>query len=308
MLKQFVFSTFFFVFILLVAYVGLLFAFSYFPKSYRPNLPIEPVKKMHIHYLAEDLKKLNAVDVVFLGSSHAYRGFDVRIFQKNGISSFNLGTSSQTPLQTDVIARKYLPQLKPKLVIYEVYPYNFCVDGVESSIDYIQTMPFDFDLFQLTYRSKHIKSTHAYFLRLPKNILLSSDKFGASEKADTCDYYIPGGYTAKIPTTSYRPQKKEVDKKYWDFSSDQTYYFNKTISYLKNKKIPFILIQAPYTKELYNSYLNQLSADSLFQAHGRYINYNGKLPLLDSVHFYDDNHLNQLGVELFNQQIIRDLF
>lgn len=43
----------------------------------------------------EDIKN---IDILFLGSSHTYRGFDTRIFSKYGYSTFNLGTTSQTPI------------------------------------------------------------------------------------------------------------------------------------------------------------------------------------------------------------------
>lgn len=43
-----------------------------------------------------DLRKLNNCDILFLGSSHCYRGFDPRVFKNIGYNIFNLGTSSQT--------------------------------------------------------------------------------------------------------------------------------------------------------------------------------------------------------------------
>ena len=50
------------------------------------------------------LRKIDAdttinIDVLVLGSSHAYRGFDPRIFKKAGIKLFNFGSSGQTLLQ-----------------------------------------------------------------------------------------------------------------------------------------------------------------------------------------------------------------
>ena len=82
-------------------------------------------------------RKIKNVDVLFLGSSHAYRGFDPRIFRKRGYSSFNLGSSAQTPSQTKVWLKRYLKHLNPKIVIYEVYPGTFSSDGIEASLDLV---------------------------------------------------------------------------------------------------------------------------------------------------------------------------
>ena len=53
------------------------------------------------------------VDILFVGSSHAYRGFDPRIFAALGFTSFNLGTKAQSPLNTDFLLRRYWPRLQP---------------------------------------------------------------------------------------------------------------------------------------------------------------------------------------------------
>lgn len=54
------------------------------------------------------------VDIVVLGSSHAYRGYDGRIFHDAKFSSYNLGSSGQRLLLTEFIYRKYLSKLKPE--------------------------------------------------------------------------------------------------------------------------------------------------------------------------------------------------
>ena len=84
-----------------------------------------------------EVKNIKNIDILFLGSSHTYRGFDTRVFKKNGYNSFNLGSSSQSPIQTLTLTKRYLNQLNPKLIVYEVYPTTFTIDGIESSLDII---------------------------------------------------------------------------------------------------------------------------------------------------------------------------
>ncbi|NHW60088.1 hypothetical protein HA378_33495, partial [Escherichia coli] len=76
-------------------------------------------------------------------SSHAYRGFDTRVFSKNGISSFNLGSSSQSPINTQVLLKQYLDRIKPKMIVYEVYAGTLSADGVESSLDMLSNNKID---------------------------------------------------------------------------------------------------------------------------------------------------------------------
>ena len=43
------------------------------------------------------------------------------------------------------------------------------------------------------------------------------------------------------------------------------------------------------------------------ESFGDYTNFNNNSCLNDSLHFYDNNHLNQAGVEIFNKELIRKL-
>lgn len=81
------------------------------------------------------------VDVVFFGSSHAYRGFDPRLFAARGLTTQNLGSTFQTPLNTRAVAEVYLPRLRPKLVVFEVYYQTLAADGLESVRDLAVNTP-----------------------------------------------------------------------------------------------------------------------------------------------------------------------
>ena len=74
------------------------------------------------------------VDILFLGSSHCYRTFDTRFYASRGLRTFNLGTSNQTPLQSEMLLHLYLDTLRPRMVVLEVHPDVVGNDGVESSI------------------------------------------------------------------------------------------------------------------------------------------------------------------------------
>ena len=71
----------------------------------------------HMHSRIREIPEFKNIDILFLGASNAYRGLDTRIFEKNGWKSFNLGSSSQTPLQTFILLDRYLDHLNPKVVV-----------------------------------------------------------------------------------------------------------------------------------------------------------------------------------------------
>lgn len=92
----------------------------------------------HLYSRTQDIKEVHNPDILFLGSSHSYRGFDPRIFKQYGITSFNLGSSSQSPSNTNVLLKQYIKQINPKLVVYDVYAGTLQNDGVESSLRSIE--------------------------------------------------------------------------------------------------------------------------------------------------------------------------
>ena len=144
-MKEFLKHTLLFICLLSFLYAGCVFLSGLiFPSSTTRNLKYPLGSYGHLNSRVKDIKNHSDVDVLFLGSSHAYRGFDPRIFKKHGITSFNLGSSSQTPIQTEILLNRYLNSLNPKLVVYEVYPGFLRNDGVESALDLIANDKIDF--------------------------------------------------------------------------------------------------------------------------------------------------------------------
>ena len=79
-------------------------------------------------------------DVLLLGSSHAYRGYDPAIFKEYGYSMFNLGTNSQGNMVSYVIAKNYIHKSNCKTVILDVYDRVFVTTRMESLSDVVQNV------------------------------------------------------------------------------------------------------------------------------------------------------------------------
>ena len=104
------------------------------------------------------------VDILVLGSSLAYRGIDPRQFAAAGYTLFNLGSSSQTFIQTEVLVERYLDRFDPELIIIEVDPWPFHTEGVESAVDLIANGSLDLELLKMTCRVGNIKTFNEHFI------------------------------------------------------------------------------------------------------------------------------------------------
>ena len=139
-MKLFIKRLFFFTVVTILAYILILLLFSKLDKltsMFSPNLNYRVAKGGHLYTRLKDIEHYSHVELLVIGSSHAYRGFDPRIFKKKGVEIFNLGSSAQTPIQTEILIKRYLDKLNPKVVLFEVYPGSLTSDGVESSLDLV---------------------------------------------------------------------------------------------------------------------------------------------------------------------------
>lgn len=276
----------------------------FIPNILRPNFKYPIGKFGHTNTRLNEVEKINSIDILFLGSSHTYRGFDSRIFKAHGFTSFNLGTSAQTPIQTLMLLKKYLDTLNPKLIIYEIDPLSLTSDGVESSLDIIANTHFnDLYSYEMALKLNHINTYNALLYATITNYMPLNNRLVEPIKRGT-DTYIKGGYVEK-ENKYYDPiliPKSEII-----ISKKQLKTFEIVIDDIKKKGINLQLVFAPISKSLYSSYTNMNYFDSLMTTYSQYTNFNKILNLKDSIHFYDADHLNQQGVKVFNEKLLNTL-
>ncbi|GEO21900.1 hypothetical protein CQA01_24340 [Cyclobacterium qasimii] len=273
------------------------------PNKFKPNVSYKIGANGHLFSRISEIKNQSNLDVLFLGSSHSYRGFDPRIFTKYGYKTFNLGSSSQTPLQTKVLFNRYMDSLNPKMVIYEVFPATFNVDGVESSLDVISNDKNDFNSFEMALKINNIKTYNTFFYALIRDLLGLNESFNESIYKGK-DKYVSGGFVEN-KVEFFKPfpfEKRKVNIKDYQLES-----FLEIVNELKKRNIPLILVYAPISKVHFDSYTNTDYLDSLMSTYSVYYNFNNIISLNDSLHFSDSHHLNQSGVELFNKKLIEIL-
>lgn len=300
-MKLFIKNIFLF-FLLLVVCYPILISLTGFtvPQLFKPNINYHTGSYGHLYSRINQIEKsVSGVDVLFLGSSHAYRGFDSRNFEN--IKTFNLGSSAQTPINTEVLLNRYLAKINPKIVLYEVYPGNFSTDGVESSLDIIANDKKDNLSLVMAFKINNIKTYNTLIYGFFRDCFGLNNSFFESEIKDK-DKYISGGFVER-EIEYYKHSKLYVNQK-WKLDANQMEAFNNNIQLIKSHGVKPILVFAPITKGLYNSYNNNSFIDSLMSSYGLpYYNFNKIVQLDDSLDFYDAHHLNQNGVNKFNQKL-----
>ena len=301
-MKKFIINLAKFGVITLVIYVALTIVWgSYFPSKYAKNLKYPLGNSGYLLTRLKEAQKTKDIDILFIGSSHAYRGYDVRIFRQHGFTAFNLGSSAQTPTQTKLLLDDYIDRLNPKFVVFDINPKLFGGDGVESSLDLIANSKMNADLVKMVFQIKNITLINAFIYSGFRQALGLNDNF--KQKETPGDKYIPGGYVESLKHSvdadgiAEQPFEDDV------LSENQMTAFNDIISELKKREIDYVLVQAPIVEKRYKAVKNNREIDSTFSRYGHYYNFNKIIKLSDSA-FYDQSHLNQYGVNQFNSKLL----
>ncbi|MCB0332464.1 MAG: hypothetical protein KDD55_03125 [Bdellovibrionales bacterium] len=245
------------------------------------------------------------VDILFLGSSHAYRGFDPRMFQKHHYTSFNLGTTGQTPLNSYYLLKRYINKLNPKLVIYELFPRTLeSSDGLESFYDIVTNSYADPTVLQMAFAT-HSPYAFRYMITsyLERKVKRKLETFkGILQPNET---YIPGGY---VETTGQGTIESR-EPKMMHIQSRQLSYLKDIIELLHEHQSKILFVVHPLPQSTLEAFLNY---QDISQEINRYLSdlgvnffdFNLLFPPYPDSNFFDWHHLNIDGVQQFNEQLL----
>jgi len=270
---------------------------------FHTNLNYKKGSYGHMYTRISEAKQTKDVDILFLGSSHSYRGFDVRYYQDLGLSVFNLGSSSQSPIQTKLLLDRYLHLLNPKHIIFEINTGRLASDGVESSIDIIANDKNDWHSVKMAFNVKHPKTINTLIYGFYKDIFFGRKMEEPIIRGE--DEYIQGGFVSK----KLKYFHKTEDYPFVDYTwrKSQLKALNEIVRIAKENDVRLTFVHSPITKSYYDTYPNMKQFDDYIASLGDYINFNEILDLDDSLDFYDPRHLNKNGVEKFNLALIDTL-
>lgn len=247
------------------------------------------------------------VDILFIGSSHTYRAFDPRFFDRHDLSTFNMGSNNQSPLNSYFLLRPHIDRLNPKLIIFEVYWEPFKTDGLESFLELCDNLPLTSDIWQMALATRNIRAINAILARLLEIGREPIESMAA--RMPIHDIYISRGFVEKDAgfevERSVLPHRIDID---WR----QFRYLERILAMAKARGIAVLLVVQPVPRETLNSITNLREVKEKFSSFAKkngviYADFN-ELMFLDSKNdFYDDDHLNQTGVEKFNVRLYDEL-
>lgn len=238
----------------LVTYAGLVILWGnmFEEQACKKNLSYKTANYGHQFSRMQEIKTAKNVDLLFLGSSHTYRGFDTRIFRREGWNAYNLGSSSQSHIQTELLLRRYLKNLNPKFIVYEVYPGLFTVDGIESSLNLLGNDDIDLETVKTAFQLNHLKVYNTLIYGIYADLTNQHEGIVEAPRKNL-DTYIIGGYVQRDLTFYWRQMHPTAT---WELRKDQLHAFENSLEIIKNQNIPYLLVQAPVTENYFNSYTN----------------------------------------------------
>jgi gamma-glutamylcyclotransferase (GGCT)/AIG2-like uncharacterized protein YtfP len=245
------------------------------------------------------------VDILVLGSSHAYRGFDPRIFEQHQLQLFNLGMSSQTPLQSYYLLKKYYPILQPKFVIQEIFPLLLENDGTESNSFLLANEPISNELTKLAFHQFNMHNFNCWVYGSFRNLFHLNDQITLSQKFKD-DTYVAGGYSQK-DLKPFSDDDNIVAREY-AIRNDQLAALDSIKKFCAQKNCQLYFVITPVTSIEKHHIQNWSSIVYEIEKIHPVSDFSYLPNLVDTLHFYDNDHMNQKGVEIFNPILIERIF
>jgi hypothetical protein len=288
-------------------YLTLLFVFSKI-RIGESNLLLHTNDFYHLKG-GETYKKFNdfdhqkQYDIIFLGSSRAYRGYDPALFEKQNLTCWNLGTSAQILRNTRIVMNHYVHSTNCKMVIIDIFPAALNTPGLESSSDLITNLSLDAAAREVALNMKDSRMINLWLNRWMSN--------SVSVTLPPEDYKGAGFSTRfdSMPeeTLAY---DAENNQKELQISDDQLQELKLIAQLAKDKKVPLLFVISPtstkFSTKIYQSFLAYIRP-ILNENNVPLWDYAKNLEVNTPEHFYDDSHMNYYGVQVFNQRLIEDL-
>ena len=141
---------------------------------------------------------------------------------------------------------------------------------------------------------------------LYKQFFFSADKNKEDARIRN-DLYVKGGYVERPADVTHSVQLSAFVDQRIDIQSSQTKALINIINKVEASGARMVLVQSPVKKAYYESFLNMKQYSATLASYAEYYDFNLLIDLDDNSHYYDHHHLNQAGVNLFNEKLIEVL-
>lgn len=261
----------------------------------------------------------DSVDIVFLGSSHANSTFAPKVFDSiTGKSSFNLGSSNQTPETGYYIFKEFLKEQHPQILVQEVY---WVLMGDKVEVTAVNTQQLLYmrpgvnwaGIFINTFSSEEkgtflIKGINPFYRLKGIGIRYFSAKSVDARNVKSVQYQ-GRGYRPYLITANGGKKDEVIEKLsgFNGYSPKQIAYLQRTIDLAKSNDMDVILVMAPIMPEVFDALtfydeVEQVTTEIAQNNGVEYIDFNrlldNKEVVLPIDYFGDEHHVNDKGAEI----------
>jgi len=276
----------------------------------------------------EYYKMDNNLDVLILGSSHAFRSYDPSIIEEElGMPNtvFNFGSAAQTPVTSYFVLEEVLSKHQPKAVILDVYVMTFTSDYQLDNGRYNYS-PMQDGVAKSTFLKEGFSlKEQAYLLAFPsyvyRNYLKNklNKQLGKPYIPNNRGVYAKRGFAYNRDTLAL--EKLRFDNQFSKFKIKPDQITKQNIAYTQRiiercqaANIPIILVSSAMpiaSVEHIENYgeITDFFAEKAATFKVSYLDYNVNRigELKDEFHYFDDDHMNLAGAQLFSKSIAQYL-
>jgi hypothetical protein len=264
-------------------------------------------KKQHLE------QKLNSIEILVLGSSHAYYAIDPEYFCK---STYNLAFVSQSLYYDIKLADKYLKAMPAlKTVIISISDFTFGYE-IADSPEYWRSYYYE-RFFQvsspndLTFDIRRVSLIYLYHPLNALNLMFKNDKMLVKDIQETGYYKASSSSTISF---SSGKERARYHQKLYNFQnvSININLVGDFIADLKNRGITPIIVQLPvyYTYSIFTKDKQVITSriiDSICISNKiNQFNYTD-IFRFDKTCFFDNDHLNVKGAKILSLIINKDV-
>jgi len=255
----------------------------------------------HTYRASLDWNDAEHYDVVVLGASRAQRGYNTKLFDSLGIKMFNMGSPSQSVVNSRILLENHIQGRLTKEVWLDLVPGLFKGNAFESTSDLIQNWSPTKTALDIAWESKDPRAINLWMKRLFCSNSIEQE--GKGEYRGNGFVEVDAPLNSKWEEEFNKSNFGNETQGYVTFSQEAIDELERMILYCQREKIKIKFIASPIT--VFANRWDQLKMNEIIQPIAEqfqipFLDYSNRTEWKTLDHFYDEKHLNAKGVRKFN--------
>ena len=291
--------------------------------------PMNDITKNWFHFYRQEK---NSIDLMIMGSSHAYSSFDPALFEEEtGKKTYILASNSQNITQTYYNLKEVLKYQKPETVLVEAFGMDnnnnwqntsdesfdknwkkeSNIDGMRWGLEKIEAICNQYTFADWPYAALKISRTHQNWTSV-EQITANYDFYRQGFAEFSCFHPSESSMSEEVQE-QYKNMK--VQKAEFQISEGNREHFHKLAGLCREHGITLYLVMAP----LYDEYVKNVNYESRYQLLSSLAE-EENVEYLDCNYYYDEiglraedfedlyssyHHLNRDGAEKVSEFLLR---